>query len=240
MKNFQTIKKTSLLFLLIVFIVQSCTIEKRAFMPGYHIDWKSNKSIPASKAISEKANEISSKNEVDSLHNDEIKSENVAENLSKSQSNQNIYKSKQEHSFAYQVVNKNVKTTATNLVKNKIIHLTTKKINQKVIKSNRTINQKNSYDDEEYGSDLNIFSLISFIAAILSAALVAVPLISIGLAIGGLVLGILGNNEISRGDYLYGLNKTFAVIGIVISSIIILVYLILVLGFLFLYLLFVG
>lgn len=237
MKNFQTIKKTSLLFLLIVFIVQSCTIEKRAFMPGYHIDWRSNKSIPASKAISEKATEISSKNEIDSLYNDEIKSENVAENLSE---NQNIYKSKQELSIANQVVNKNVKTTATHPVKNKIIHLTSKKINQKVIKSNRAIIQKNSYDDEEYGSDLNIFSLISFIAAILSAALAAVPLISLGLAIGGLVLGILGNNEISRGDYLYGLNKTFAVIGIVISSIMILINIILVLGILFLFLLFVG
>lgn len=237
MKNFQTIKKTSLLFLLIVFIVQSCTIEKRAFMPGYHIDWRSNKSIPASKAISEKATEISSKNEIDSLYNDEIKSENVAENLSE---NQNIYKSKQELSIANQVVNKDVKTTATHPVKNKIIHLTSKKINQKVIKSNRAIIQKNSYDDEEYGSDLNIFSLISFIAAILSAALAAVPLISLGLAIGGLVLGILGNNEISRGDYLYGLNKTFAVIGIVISSIMILINIILVLGILFLFLLFVG
>ena len=238
MKNFQTIKKTSLLFLLIVFIVQSCTIEKRAFMPGYHIDWKSHKSIPASKAISEKATEISSKNEIDSLYNDEIKSENVAENLSENQSNQNIYKSKQEQSIANQVVNKDVKTTATHPVKNKIIHLTSKKINQKVIKSNRAIIQKNSYDDEVYGSDLNIFSLISFIAAILSAALAAVPLISIGLAIGGLVLGIIGNNEISRGDYLYGLNKTFAVIGIVISSIMILVNIILVLGILFLFLLF--
>jgi hypothetical protein len=81
------------------------------------------------------------------------------------------------------------------------------------------------------------FFFISFIAAILSVAFVGITLISLTLAVLGLIFGILGNNELSRGDYLYNLNKTFALIGIILSSIMILVNLIIVVSILFILLL---
>lgn len=234
MKNFQTIKKTSLLFLLIVFIIQSCTIEKRAFMPGYHIDWRSHKSIPASKAITEKAIESNSINDIDTTLNIEQKNENkrIIEE-EKLTNTPNLFNEKQKNNP------KNITKKTNQLAQSKSSNLEVLKVNekQKSVALQKTVSKSNNYEDDDYGSGINTFALISFIASVLAIAFISIMLISLALAITGLVLGIIGNNEISRGDYQYGLNKTFAILGIVISSIAFLINIIAVLLVIFLILL---
>lgn len=224
MKNYQTIKKTSLIFLLIVFIVQSCTIEKRAFMPGYHIDWRNHKSVPSSTSISEQAKEWSSENVIDSTFNNEYTVELVTENKSETTLNQGITKNEQEQNVADQVVNKEVKVPTSASIKNKKTRLKSTSINQNVIKLNNSINQKKQIDfNDDYGSGLDYFALASFISGILALALIpASILLTISLGVIGLILGIIANSNLSQGDDLYSLNKTFAILGIILNIIAIL------------------
>jgi hypothetical protein len=224
---------SSSIILVILFVIQSCTIEKRAFMPGYHIDWNHSKTMTHTKSASEKTEYNIAETEKDSSTNHEIIAENdVVENTVLSEKNEISQKIEQP-------ISKEKIQISTGKIKQKI-ELKEGKTNnvakKNTLYNNKKDNSKNNFFNDN-GGDLNVFSLISFIAALLSVAFVGITLISLTLAVLGLIFGILGNNEISRGDYLYNLNKTFALIGIILSSIMILVNLILVLSILFILLL---
>lgn len=231
--------KPSIIILLILLILQACTIEKRAFMPGYHIDWKYSTPISNNHSIKEKTDNTFTKIEKDSIVNQELILVSENNNDAKNSSEQTINISQRldqtnskENLRAFNSKNIEHKELKINQTNSKEI--------KKELKAKKTIVQKEKSYDDHYGSDLNIFALISIIAALLSIIFAGIALISLTVAILGLIFGILGNNEISRGDYLYGLNKMFAVIGIVISSIMILVNIIFLLGILFLFLIFIG
>jgi hypothetical protein len=224
---------SSSIILVILFVIQSCTIEKRAFMPGYHIDWNHSKTMTHTKSASEKTGDGIAKNEKDSIVNHVIITENnVVENTVLTEKNEISQKIEQP-------ISKEKIQISSGKIKQKIESKegeTNNVVKKNTLYNIKKFNNKKNYDDDN-GGDINVFSLISFIAAILSVAFVGITLISLTLAVLGLIFGILGNNELSRGDYLYNLNKTFALIGIILSSIMILVNLIIVVSILFILLL---
>jgi hypothetical protein len=224
---------SSSIILVILFVIQSCTIEKRAFMPGYHIDWNHSKTMTHTKSASEKTDDGIAKNEKDSIVNHVIITENnVVENTVLTEKNEISQKIEQP-------ISKEKIQISSGKIKQKIESKegeTNNVAKKNTLYNIKKFNNKKNYDDDN-GGDLNVFSLISFIAAILSVAFVGITLISLTLAVLGLIFGILGNKELSRGDYLYNLNKTFALIGIILSSIMILVNLIIVVSILFILLL---
>jgi hypothetical protein len=224
---------SSSIILVILFVIQSCTIEKRAFMPGYHIDWNHSKTMTHTKSASEKTDDGIAKNEKDSIVNHvKITENNVVENTVLTEKNEISQKIEQP-------ISKEKIQISSGKIKQKIESKegeTNNVVKKNTLYNIKKFNNKKNYDDDN-GGDINVFSLISFIAAILSVAFVGITLISLTLAVLGLIFGILGNNELSRGDYLYNLNKTFALIGIILSSIMILVNLIIVVSILFILLL---
>jgi hypothetical protein len=224
---------SSSIIIVILFVIQSCTIEKRAFMPGYHIDWNHIITMSHKKSDSEKTCDGIDINEKDSIVNHVIITENnVVENTVLTEKNEISQKIEQP-------ISKEKIQISSGKIKQKIESKegeTNNVVKKNTLYNIKKFNNKKNYDDDN-GGDLNVFSLISFIAAILSVAFVGITLISLTLAVLGLIFGILGNNELSRGDYLYNLNKTFALIGIILSSIMILVNLIIVVSILFILLL---
>lgn len=121
----KTIKKLSLVGFMFVLILSSCTIEKRAYMPGYHIDWNKSKQKPEKQELAkvENSNEVklSSPEEVQQIENEiGVQDNHVAPTTSDFIGSESIENSTEKPTEKSVVTNNKIKFNASDATQAKV------------------------------------------------------------------------------------------------------------------------
>lgn len=186
-KNFQSSLKTLCFFILILSILNSCTIEKRLFRPGYSIEWKGKRIEPNKANHQENYNEESTESSILKEVNPEIELVKI-DSLAKDEI---IVNSKL---IKPQTNNKTQRTFTSVLTKSS----TTKYIKNEVNREDEPF--KNKPFAPESGLASLIFSVISIIGWFLfvSNATFFTFAVVIGFGLLGIILGAIAIKDHKR------------------------------------------
>jgi Fe2+ transport system protein B len=210
-------KKQSLYFLLLIFIVlvgfNSCTIKKRLYQPGYHVEWhKINKETKLNQG-----NIALLPNDKDSMPDVVYESqETIVEELNNSESTQEfetVYASNDENTTNIEIVNSSKhKKTFTNNSKTVASELYKSSIKEETIKS---------YNLTNGAAKVHWIAIAGFASGILSIFLLiffAKIFLAILFGIVGLIFSIIALRIIERNPDKF-VGKALAISGLICSII---------------------
>jgi len=209
----KTIQQISFFSLIIAFVLYSCTMQKRVYNNGYHVEWnKSNRTIKKQELPAELRANLEEKT-VDYTQNEIIQTEgNTIALVEQTSSSSAEIASKQ-------VIVKEKLPVLNNLIqKSPVLEKITKPYVQMLAESAKATQEKSPALDEE--NERNTLALVGFIFGILAV-------VTIVTGIGGLVFGILGlvfsrsaMGETDAGSRDYQMAKAGMIMSIVVLALI--------------------